>query len=135
MFFKETAKGKAEMDMSRVKQLWNYPPQPNFAQGKPPKPAQYFASRLLMWMPRKLWGLRLVCPHPECNEQELTSAGAYPVVRQVLDVDGFYNLASEYLECRRCHRKVIGWSKAILDQLDTGHRLQFPIVLTYRLVY
>ncbi|KAJ8359639.1 hypothetical protein SKAU_G00161640 [Synaphobranchus kaupii] len=41
--------------------------------------------------------------------------------------------AWEYLECRRCKRKVISWSHAILTQLDIGHRLQFPCSLTAKL--
>ncbi|XP_071500121.1 uncharacterized protein [Diadema antillarum] len=132
-FFRESSRGEAEMDMSKITQLWFYPPQAEFTQGQPPKPSQYFASKILMWMPRKLWAVKLVCPREECDGAELTSAGAYPTVRQVLDLDGYYNLAAEYLECRRCHRKLISWSKPILDQLDIGHRLQFPIVLSYKL--
>ncbi|KAJ8359637.1 hypothetical protein SKAU_G00161620 [Synaphobranchus kaupii] len=42
-------------------------------------------------------------------------------------------LTSKYLECRRCKRKVISWSHAILTQLDIGHRLQFPCSLTAKL--
>ncbi|XP_071501526.1 uncharacterized protein [Diadema antillarum] len=131
-FFRESSRGKAEMDMSKITQLWFYPPQAKFALGQPPKPSRYFASKILMWMPRKLWAVKLVCPREECDGAEMTSAGAYPTVRQVLDSDGYYNLAAEYLECRRCHRKLISWSKPILDQLDTGHRMQFPIVLSYK---
>ena len=114
--------------------LWYYPPQPKFTLGQPPKPLRYFASRILMWMPRRLWAARLIYPHKECNGQELTSAGIYPTVRHVVDIDGYYNLAGEYLECRRCHRKVISWSQPILRQLDIAHRLQFPIILTHKWV-
>ena len=28
--------------------------------------------------------------------------------------------------------KVISWSQAILQQLDIGHRVQFPAILTYK---
>jgi len=55
-------------------------------------------------------------------------------VRQVLDVDGFYNLASEYLECTSCKGRYISWSDDILRQLDVGHRRLFPAILTYRLL-
>ena len=130
--FKESSKGKPEVDTSRINKLWFYPPEPLFLHGRPPKPSLFYASRLLMWIPRKLWGFKFVCTQKECNRQELNSAGVYPHVRQVVDVEGFYNLAGEYLECRRCRKKVISWSKPMLDQLDTGHRLQFPIVLTYK---
>ena len=55
-------------------------------------------------MARKLWRVKLHCPHPGCNQKELTSAGLYPHTRQVLDIVGYYNLASEYLECSNCHQ-------------------------------
>ncbi|XP_041368050.1 uncharacterized protein LOC121382599 [Gigantopelta aegis] len=85
-----------------------------------------------MWMPKKLLYVELHCPHPACEKKELTSAGIYPRVRQVLDIDGYYSLAAEYLECSRCKRKVISWSDVIIKQLDVGHCLQFPVILTYR---
>ena len=40
-------------------------------------------------------------------------------------------LLSEYLEGGKCKRKVIGWSQGILDQLDVGHRKQFPTIITH----
>lgn len=42
-------------------------------------------------------------------------------------------MATEYLECRSCKKKLAAWSRDILDQLDPSHRDQFPAVLTYRL--
>ena len=89
------------------------------------------ASASLLWMPRKLWQVLLHCPHDDCVKHPLTSAGLYPHVRQVLDLDGLYSLATKYLECGKCKRKVISWSQGILDQLDVGHRKQFPIIITY----
>ncbi|XP_072563185.1 uncharacterized protein [Paramormyrops kingsleyae] len=65
--------------------------------------------------------------------QRLTSCGLYKTVRRVLDIDGWYFMATEYLECRLCKKKVAGWSQDILGQLDPAHRAQFPAVLTYRL--
>ena len=41
-------------------------------------------------------------------------------------------MVSEYLECSNCKKKVIAWSAPVLAQLDVGHRLQFPIILTYK---
>jgi hypothetical protein len=81
--------------------------------------SRYFAQRLLLWMPRKLWQIELHCLHPECEENPLTGAGVYPRVRQVLDIDGYYILAAEYLECSNT------WSPSIIKQLDIGHQLQF----------
>jgi len=40
-------------------------------------------------------------------------------------------LVTEDLERAKCKRKVISWSQAFLDQLDVGHRGQFPIIITY----
>ncbi|KAK1887156.1 S-adenosylmethionine synthase [Dissostichus eleginoides] len=44
-----------------------------------------------------------------------------------------YFVASEYLACRRCKRKVISWSHGLFSQLDIGHRVQFPCILTSKL--
>ena len=75
--------------------------------------------------------MRLHCPHNDFDTHLLTSAGLYPHVRQVLDLDGYYSLVTEHLECGKCKRKVISWSQGFLDQLDVGHRKQFPIIITY----
>ncbi|KAH3738518.1 hypothetical protein DPMN_045153 [Dreissena polymorpha] len=81
-------------------------------------------------MPRKQCKVRLYCPHPGCDKQEFASAGISQKVRQVIDIDGFYNLACDNLECMKCRRRVLSWSHAILSQLDIGHRVQFPCILT-----
>ena len=75
--------------------------------------------------------MRLHCPRNDFDTHLLTSAGLYPHVRQVLDLDGYYSLVTEHLECGNCKRKVISWSQGFLDQLDVGHRKQFPIIITY----
>ena len=130
--FKLSSRKKAELAWERVDRLWWYPPQPALIPSQLPRPDRYFAQRLLLWMPRKLWQVRLCCPDPACAEHSLTSAGLYPRVRQVLDMDGFYHLAAEYLECTKCKKKLISWSGAITRQLDLGHRVQFPVLLTYQ---
>ena len=130
--FKLSIRGKPSFDSSKVRQLWYYPPQPSLIPTQPPSIARYFARPLLLWMPRKMWQVQLHCPHPECQKHLLTSAGIYTRVRQVLDVDGYYNLASEYLECSKCSRKVISWSPSVVKQLDIGHRLQFPVLVTHK---
>ena len=61
---------------------------------------------------------------------ELTSSGPYRLTRMVLDIDSFFILATEYLCCKTCRRFQIGWSKPVLDQLDPGHRSQFPVIVT-----
>ncbi|KAK0140599.1 hypothetical protein N1851_022414 [Merluccius polli] len=40
-------------------------------------------------------------------------------------------MATEYLECRRCKKKVAAWSQEIVGQLGEGHRALFPAILTY----
>ena len=116
----------------RVNKLWWDPPQPSLISTQPPRLDRYFAQWLLLWMPCKLWKVTLYCPHKGCDRKLLTSAGIYSTVRQVIDIDSNYNLAAEYLECRHCKRKVISWSPEIIKQLDTGHQLQFPVLLTYQ---
>ncbi|XP_030202020.1 uncharacterized protein LOC115534878 [Gadus morhua] len=83
-------------------------------------------------MPRKMFKFPLVCVRPACGKHKLTAAGLYQTVHQVLDIDGWYDLATEYLECKGCSRKYPAWSEDILGQLDMGHRSQFPALLTYR---
>ena len=75
---------------------------------------------------------QLHCPHHECEQHPLTSAGVYPRERQVLDIDYLYILAAEYLECLKCGRKLISWSPAIIKQLDVGHQMQFPVLMTHK---
>ncbi|XP_070539241.1 uncharacterized protein [Ptychodera flava] len=129
--FQTSNNGQVEPDWSRIDQLWWYPPHPSVKRSQLPRPDEYYAQRLLLWMPRQLLQARLLCPQPTC-QCELTSLGIYPYVRQVLDVDGFYNLAAEHLECQSCTNKVISWSDAVIKQLDVGHRLQFPVFLSTR---
>ena len=98
---------------------------------QPPAVNKYFRQHLLVWMQRKLWQFKLNCPHMDWNKHPLTSAGLYPHVGQVLYLDGYFSLVTKYLECSKCKRNVISWSQAILDQMDVGHRRQFPIIITY----
>ena len=85
-------------------------------------------------MPYKFWGVRLVCNEPGCKQQQLTGAGLHGTVRRVLDLDSYYLMATEYLECGTCKKKHIAWSEVILRQLAAGFRMQFPAILTYRFV-
>ena len=131
--FKWSTRGKPELDPTKVTQMWYHPPQPALVTNNLPAVHRYFSRRLLLWMPRKLWQVKLTCPQEDCETKpELTSAGLYPLVRQVFDLDSFYYLATEYLECSGCKRKVISWSQGILNQLDAGHRRQFPVILTHK---
>ncbi|KAK5611523.1 hypothetical protein CRENBAI_015476 [Crenichthys baileyi] len=42
-------------------------------------------------------------------------------------------MATEYLECHRCKKKVGGWSQGIVGQLPPTYSCLFPAVLTYKL--
>ncbi len=67
--------------------------------------------------------------------QDVVSCGIYcKTVTRVLNLHGWYFLATEYLECQRCNKKLAMWSYDILDQLDLAHRIMFPAILTYRWV-
>ena len=132
LFKVSNSTGKPSFDSSKVTQMWFYPPPPSLLPSQPPSMSRYFAQRLFLWMPRRMWQVKLHCPHPECEQHPLTSAGVYPRVRQVLDIDSFYILAAEYLECLKCGRKLISWSPAIIKQLDVGHQMQFPVLMTHK---
>ncbi|KAK0153865.1 hypothetical protein N1851_004057 [Merluccius polli] len=69
---------------------------------------------------------------PTCCNKALTKCGLYRTIRRVLDIDGWYLMATEYLECRRCKKKVAAWSQEVVGQLGEGHRAQFPAILTYK---
>ena len=121
-------------DFTKVDRLWYSPPQPALPKDNSkwvPKIASYFGHRLMLWMPLKLWRCELKCPH--CKKS-LRACGSYRHnVKRVVDVDGYYFMAGEYLECSSCRRKVVSWAKEIVDQLDPGHRNQFPCIVTYKM--
>ncbi len=110
--------------------LWWFPPgdRPLYTQ-PPASPHAFFQCRFFLWAPYKMWAYRLVCP--ACG-QRLTGAGLYKTVRRVLDMNSWYFMGTEYLECCSCRRKYSAWAQDILDQLDLAHREQFPAVLTYK---
>ncbi|KAM6952072.1 uncharacterized protein PEZ65_009252 [Lycodopsis pacificus] len=113
--------------------LWWSPPQSRPVYNQPPaSPDPFFACRLFLWMPHRIWHLQLTCPQPLCTGS-MTKAGLYRTIRRVLDIDGWYLMATEYLECRRCKKKVAGWSQGIIRQMSPTYSCQFPAVLTYKL--
>ena len=126
-----TVNHRGKPELVQQIQIWNYPPQPPAVCSRPPLPDLYFARPLLLWMPYRMWRVQLKCLDQNCKHQ-LTGAGLYKTVRQVLDLSTYYNLATEYLQCSKCHKKYSSWSKGMLDQLDVGHRSQFPVILTHR---
>ncbi|ROL46207.1 hypothetical protein DPX16_8610, partial [Anabarilius grahami] len=86
-------------------------------------------------VPYRMWAYRLLCHQPNCRRLgiQLTGCGMYKTVRRVLDLNGWYFMATEYMECRSCKKKLAAWSRDILEQLDPSHLNLFSAVLTYRL--
>lgn len=126
------SKSKGTLQDFKVDRLWYYPPPPSRSCPGRPSVERYFAHRLFLWMPRRLWSYKFHCPNDGCQGNELTSAGVYKTIKQILDVESYYLMATEYLECRKCGGKLAAWSPAVVSQLDFGHRQQFPAVLTYK---
>ncbi|KAK0139749.1 hypothetical protein N1851_023343 [Merluccius polli] len=131
--FQWSKTGQPELDFTRVDRMWWYPPQPSLVPTGIPPMERYFGHPLFLWMPRKLWRVRLLCPHEDCGKEELTSAGLHQRVRHVVGVSMTYFMVSEYLSCKGCKRKVISWTRNIIRQLDIGHQVQFPCLLTSKL--
>ncbi|XP_054874905.1 uncharacterized protein LOC118469151 isoform X2 [Amphiprion ocellaris] len=88
-------------------------------------PDPFFACRLFQLLPHRIWRLQLTCPQPSCTGSM--------TIRRVLDIDGWSLMATEYLECCRCTKKVVGWSQGIIRQLPHTYSCQFPAILMYRL--
>jgi hypothetical protein len=63
----------------------------------------------------------------------MTAKGFHKRTRRVLDVDGYYNMATETLGCNKCNKRMPAWHAGILAQLDPGHRGQFQCILTRKL--
>lgn len=127
--------GKNGLELRDSLNLWWHPPQPVITYTQPPSsPDPFFCHPLLLWMPYRMWAIAFKCLQPLCLGNRLTACGLYKQIRQVLDISSFYHLATEYLECSKCHKKYIGWSNALLGQLDIGHRSHFPAIVTYRFV-
>ena len=57
--FKTSVKGEPVFDSSKVNKLWYYPPQPSLIPNQRPSVARYFAQKLLLWMPRKMWQVHI----------------------------------------------------------------------------
>ncbi len=118
--------------------LWYHPPSASTG-GSSPKLAWYFGKRLMCWMPLSMWRIRFQCPACGDSMQRNTT---YEVVRKVLDVTDYFYLVTEVLQCSNrkkkdaqgntegCGFRCPAWNKEIINQLDAGHRAEFPIILT-----
>ncbi|KAL1276101.1 hypothetical protein QQF64_035724 [Cirrhinus molitorella] len=122
------SKGKPELRDDL--QLWYYPPQPALSYNQAPAPDRFFCHTLLLWMPYKLWRVKILCPNPACGQHQLTGGGLHKRARQVLDIDRMYNMVTETLICTKCRVLHVSWSQTVLQQLDLGHRSEFRVILT-----
>ena len=109
--FHRSPNNNIEFRQEKASQLWHYPPPPSLSPNNINRMDRYFAHRLFLWMPLTVWGVILDCPHT-VRESDIACpgtmgrAGMYQKTRLVLDVDSFYVIATEYLRCSRCGRKV-----------------------------
>ncbi|CAM4567614.1 unnamed protein product [Leuciscus chuanchicus] len=126
--FKTGPKGKPELQDNL--QLWYYPPQPALIYNQAPAPDRFFCHALLLWMPYKLWKVKVLCPNSACGQHLLTGGGLHKRARQVLDIDRMYNMVTETLICTKCKASHVSWSQTVLQQLDLGHRSEFRVILT-----
>nr|XP_021326567.1 uncharacterized protein LOC101885087 [Danio rerio] len=124
------SKGKPELRDNL--QLWYYPPQPALTYNQAPAPDRFFCHSLLLWMPYKLWRVKVLCPNPACGQHQLTGGGLHKRARQVLDIDRMYNMVTETLICTKCKASHVSWSQTVLQQLDLGHRSEFRVILTQK---
>ncbi|MED6256560.1 hypothetical protein ATANTOWER_028874, partial [Ataeniobius toweri] len=129
VLFRVCAKGKLELQDHL--QLWYFPPQPSLIYHQAPTSARFFAHPLLLWMPYRLWKVQLLCADQACKHP-LSSGGLHRRVRQVLDIDRFYNLVTETLICSKCRQSYLSWNREILEQLDMAHRSEFRVILSRR---
>ena len=84
-FTQSVYKDYTDLDMSHVNKLRWYPPQPSLRVISIPLSTSFLTRHLLLWMPRKLWNVKLHSKCNDCGKHPVTSAGVYPHVRQVLD--------------------------------------------------
>ncbi|KAL2077905.1 hypothetical protein ACEWY4_025590 [Coilia grayii] len=119
------AKGKTKLQDNL--KLWYTPPPPSHLYHQAPSPDNFFAHHLFVWMPYKLWKVKVVCLNPPCGGNQLTGGGLHKRARGVLDVDRTYNMVTETLICRKCNASHASWSQAVLQQLDLAHRSEFRI--------
>ncbi|KAK5618768.1 hypothetical protein CRENBAI_012183 [Crenichthys baileyi] len=117
--------------LSKELQLWYHPPGPRLIYSQPPSsPDAFFQRRFFLWAPYRMWQYSFKCP--SCAHK-LTSCGLHKTVRRVLDLDGWYYMGREYLECRYCTKKLAAWSRSVREQLDFSHQILVPAELAYRL--
>lgn len=127
--FSFNAKGKPKLDDRKIDRLWYDPPRPSSFQTRGLSQrgtlVTAFSCGCLFGCLKSNWSV------PSARKR-LTKQGPYRNTRLVLDIDGFYILAGEYLHCSSCKKNQISWNQCILDQLDPSTRCKFPIHMLYK---
>ena len=123
-----------KMEVKAPLSLWYNPPQAPNTCNRPPIVNAFFTHSLLCWMPYRLFRPELKCTR--CNDKVLTGAGVYKRPRMVLDVDRFYILVTEKVQCTNptCRRPYTCWEDEVLNQLDVATRSKFPVIVTRKWV-
>ncbi|XP_044023527.1 uncharacterized protein LOC122862245 [Siniperca chuatsi] len=62
----------------------------------------------------------------------MTKAGLYRTIRRVLDIDGWYLMATEYLECRQCKKKGDRTAEVPHSGQQCCSAVQHPAGATFR---
>ena len=127
--FSLSPQGNNIINPAKANQLWYSPPKPQPLGITKPKLEWYFGHRVIFWQPRRLWSIDFKCPG--CLG-EMKASGLHRTVREVLDIDSHYILLGESYKCKTCGRNEISWNRAMLNQLDPGHRSYFPIRMLYK---
>ncbi|KAL1265440.1 hypothetical protein QQF64_003467 [Cirrhinus molitorella] len=79
--FRVGSKGKLELRENL--QLWYHPPPPALLYHQAPTPDRFFSQSLLLWMPYRLWKVRLQCTNSACARHQLCGGGLH---RRQLDL-------------------------------------------------
>jgi hypothetical protein len=120
-----TCKSKLSAKLSN----WWYPPEVSCTPAQP-VPEQYFRREAVLVDAQKDVAVQL---HLSKLSAQVTSfQGNYNRVRLVLDVNCYYYLAGEYMDCLDCKGTYISWDARMLEQLSAGVRARFPVVLTHK---
>lgn len=119
-FFRRNPKG-IEFRHDMVDKLWYHPPHPSLSTSIRNSVDRYFGHRLFLWMPLNVWALRLNCPYvsPDTGpcDGTMRRSSVHQKTRMVLDIDSYYFIASEYIQCTKCTRKV----RIFGTIFNTGH--------------
>ena len=91
-----------------------------------PTPSPYFHRRVFLWMPKRMWDI-VQSPCQDSAVKRVVPSGATGPGHQ-----GLLLLGCRVPLLQACNGTFIAWDKRILDQLPSGVRQKFPVILTYK---